>query len=111
VSGQKQLTFADNQEAYGETTMEISSLLPMVNDPNQVALMLERFLPEPFAGFARVLGNAKEDVMVDIAPEYRELLEHQLEVQTQMQQVTFMSNIERANHETRMAPVRNIRGA
>ncbi len=69
---------------------------------------------EPFArgaDFASALSGAASDVTVNISPEYQALINKQMEVQAEVQQVTFMSNIERANHESRMAPVRNMRVA
>lgn len=75
---------------------------------------LGKYLPEPVArgvDFAASLVRAKSDgdVTVNLSPEYQALIEKQIEVQTQVQQATFASNIERANHETRMAPIRNMR--
>lgn len=66
-----------------------------------------RYAPEPISSFASQLTSSKNSV--DIAPEYRELLEKQLQSQQELQQVTLYSNIERSQHESRMAAVRNIR--
>lgn len=80
-------------------------------DAASTALQLERFLPEPLAkaaSFAANLAGAKEEMTINLAPEYQELLNKQMEVQWQLQQATYASNIERANHEARMAPVRNM---
>lgn len=66
-----------------------------------------RYAPEPISSFASQLTNSKNQL--DIAPEYRELLEKQLQSQSELQQVTLYSNIERSQHESRMAAVRNIR--
>lgn len=79
---------------------------------------LGRFIPTPkssVSGFGKVLrtaGDALKSVsstMVGIDPEYRSLIEKQIEVQTQMQLVSMESNIEKSKHETQMAPIRNIR--
>ena len=88
--------------------MGIESIPSLLNGIGAAGRLLERYLPE-IPGFEEVLGGAKENVTVDIAPEYRDLLEQQMEMQTQLQEVTFLSNIERTAHEIRMAPVRNIR--
>jgi flagellar basal body rod protein FlgB len=71
-----------------------------------------RYMPEPIAqtiGFADSLSGAKNGNTVEISGEYKDLLERQLETQMELQQVTFSSNIERSQHEARMAAVRNIR--
>lgn len=71
-----------------------------------------RYLPEPLSSGASFLGSlsdAKNSNTVDISPQYQELLEKQLQAQSELQQVTFTSNIERSQHESRMAAVRNIR--
>jgi hypothetical protein len=79
---------------------------------SSIAKTASRYLPEPFAkgaDFASSLTEAAFEMTVDISPEYKALIEKQMEVQAEVQQVTFMSNIERANHESKMAPIRNIR--
>lgn len=71
-----------------------------------------RFLPEPFGtgvGFASSLAGAGSTNYVDISPSYQALIERQMQVQLEQQQVTFTSNIERSQHESRMAAVRNLR--
>ena len=73
---------------------------------------LRNYLPEPVArgvDFASSLARAKDELTLSLSPEYQALLERQIEVQTEVQQATFASNIERSKHETRMAPVRNLR--
>jgi hypothetical protein len=93
--------------------MSLESIPGMISDmSSSLTSVLKRYLSEPAASgvdFAESLVGAKSDVTVDISPEYQELINKQIEVQTELQNVTFLSNIERTNHETRMAPVRNIR--
>ena len=71
------------------------------------------YLPEPLASGVdaaqKAVGAKDGTVTVDISPEYQDLINKQIQAQTELQQVTFLSNIERTNHEARMAPVRNIR--
>jgi hypothetical protein len=72
-----------------------------------------RFLPEPVGsgvGFAgSLMGGMAGTQYVDISPSYQALIERQIQVQLEQQQVTFTSNIERSQHESRMAAVRNLR--
>ena len=79
----------------------------IVNTAMEVVGQAARYAPEPVASFASQLASSKNNI--DIAPEYRDLLEKQLQSQTELQQVTLYSNIERSQHESRMAAVRNIR--
>ena len=75
---------------------------------NTVSSLVQRYAPEPVANFASALsGNSTN--LVDISPEYRNLLEQQAQTQAELQQVSLYSNLERSEHETRMAAVRNIR--
>lgn len=41
--------------------------------------------------------------------EFQTLLNKQMEVQAEMQAVSMESNVSRADHETKMTPIRNIR--
>ena len=71
-----------------------------------------RFVPEPVArgvDFAASLAGARESLMLDVSPEYRDLINKQLEAQAELQQTTMVSNIERSKHESRMSAIRNIR--
>ena len=93
--------------------------MPAVTSPTgliggiaNAAQATSRFLPEPIARgveFASRLAQGEQRSLVDISPEYRALIERQIETQAELQQVTFTSNIERSQHESRMAAVRNIR--
>ena len=87
-----------------------SSLFAQLNDAARVA---GRYLPEPIASgvdFASSLAQAsRETFEIGVSPEFQELIDKQIEVQTEMQQVSFTSNIERSRHETNMAAIRNIR--
>ena len=56
-------------------------------------------------GFASGLGMTTE---FDLG-ELKGLIEMQMDFQRQMQEVTMLSNIEKSKHESRMAPIRNIR--
>ncbi len=90
-----------------------SDLMQSVANIAQGAGTLARnILPEPAAqgvDFVDRIMGARNVTTVDISPEYRDLINKQIEIQTQLQEVTFLSNIERTNHEAKMAPVRNIR--
>lgn len=80
---------------------------------------LGRFIPEPkssaglsFGGVLKSLGGLASGVAGSVAginPEYMDLLQKQMEVQTQMQLISMHSNIEKSKHETEMAAIRNIR--
>ena len=80
----------------------------------QAATETARYLPEPVASgvdFAGKLLSGGSGGVTDagVATNYQELINKQIETQVELQQVTFLSNIERSQHETRMAAVRNIR--
>lgn len=77
-----------------------------------VAQGTARFLPEPVSstlGFASSMLGGGGTQYVDVSPSYQALIDRQIQVQMEQQQVTFTSNIERSQHESRMAAVRNIR--
>lgn len=83
-----------------------------VNAVLGMARSASQYMPEPVASGVEFLGslqNAQNTNEIGISSEYRELLDKQLETQQEMQQVTFTSNIEKSQHESRMAAVRNIR--
>lgn len=87
---------------------------------------ISRVLPEPFSNLTGSLANLGGN-FGDIAsrigtPEisnsigdpnnmqmFADLLREQVEAQRQMQVINFHSNVEKSKHETRMAPIRNIR--
>ena len=75
---------------------------------NTVSSLVQRYAPEPVANFASALTGSSTS-QVDISPEYRDLIEQQIQTQAELQQVSLYSNLERSQHETRMAAVRNIR--
>ena len=80
----------------------------------QTAENAARYLPEPVASgveFAASLSRVGSSTTVDISPAYQDLINKQIETQAELQQVTFISNIERSQHEIRMAAVRNLRAA
>jgi hypothetical protein len=53
-----------------------------------------------------ILGDATTGV---VDREFMDLIDQQMEMQYEMQQVSMLSNIERSEHEAKMAPIRNIR--
>ncbi|MCB0325337.1 MAG: hypothetical protein KDD69_17260 [Bdellovibrionales bacterium] len=70
------------------------------------------YLPEPLAqgvDFAGSLLRSDNTTTIEFSDSAQELINRQIEVQLELQQVTFVSNIERSEHEGRMAAVRNIR--
>lgn len=73
-----------------------------------------RFIPEPKSGLdtfqsvARAVSTIAGG-LVGIDPEYRSLIEKQLQLQEQMQRVSMESNLARTEHETEMTPIRNLR--
>ena len=80
----------------------------------EAASATSRYLPEPVASgvdFAGQLlrGPSDGSSTIELSPTYQELINRQIQSQMELQQVTFLSNIERSQHETRMAAVRNIR--
>lgn len=90
----------------------MSTVQGLLGGVSSVVNGLKQYLPEPVArgvDFASSLARAKDDLTLNLSPEYQALIEKQMEVQTEVQQATFASNIERSKHETRMAPVRNLR--
>lgn len=80
---------------------------------------LKRFVPEPRSRLASTFGAvaraatavATNETTHNIAPEYEELLNKQMEFQGQMQVVSLTSNAEKSKHEARMAAIRNVRTA
>ena len=75
---------------------------------NTASSLIQRYAPEPVANFASALTGNNTN-LVDISPEYRDLIQQQVQTQAELQQVSLYSNLERSQHETRMAAVRNIR--
>jgi len=75
-----------------------------------VAKRVSRYLPEPVAqgvDFVASMDNAQNEI--GVSSEYQELIDKQINTQRELQQVSFTSNIEKSQHESRMAAVRNIR--
>lgn len=79
---------------------------------------LSRILPEPRSRIGSTFGAVLQGVgkavsgassAVSIDPEYRDLIETQMEFQRQMQLVSLHSNIEKSRHEAKMAAIRNVR--
>ena len=78
----------------------------------------KRMTPAPKSNavksFFNTLGNAATSALAGATGgsslgEYSELINMQIQMQQEMMTVTMVSNIEKSQHETRMAPVRNIR--
>ena len=53
------------------------------------------------------VGGASSAIGID--PQYMDLINKQIEVQEQMQMVSMTSNIEKSQHESKMAAIRNTR--
>lgn len=80
-----------------------------------------RYIPQPKSRnsgvFQKLLGAAGDLVskgagaVSGIDPQYSELINRQMELQQQMMLVSMVSNTEKTQHDTRMAPVRNLRVA
>lgn len=84
----------------------------IVSSAKLMAQSTARFLPEPVSstlGFAGNLLPGGGTQYIDVSPSYQALIDRQIQVQLEQQQVTFTSNIEKSQHESRMAAVRNIR--
>lgn len=82
--------------------------------------LLTRFIPEPksrvgqaFSGVLNAVGGivGAGASAAGIDSEYQQLINQQIEVQQQMQLVSFVSNVEKSKHETQMAAVRNLRAS
>ncbi len=70
------------------------------------------FLPQPLAtgvSFASQLIPTGSISDTGITSSYQALIDQQIQIQLEQQQVTFVSNMEKSRHESRMAAVRNIR--
>ena len=96
--------------------MDASNTVQSIADQTlSAASAAANFLPEPVArgvDFARSLLRADgmtSTTVVDLSPEYQELINKQIETQLEVQQVTLVSNVERSKHEAKMAPIRNVR--
>ena len=100
--------------------MEIKKLTESLNLGTTIETNgLTRFAPEPQNGLATTFNKVLSGVssvaggvvggITGINPEYMDLINKQIEVQVQMQLVSFHSNIEKSRHETQMAAVRNVR--
>lgn len=82
---------------------------------------LLKFIPEPksrvsttFSDVMRSVGSVAGSAVglaSGIDPTYTDLLNKQVELQTQMQLVTMESNIEKTRHETKMTALRNYRAS
>ncbi len=86
----------------------------LFNTLTSAAGSVSEYLPEPVAegiDFAQSLTSARQGIEIDVSPAYQDLIDKQIETQQELQQVTFTSNIERSEHETRMAAIRNVRVA
>lgn len=86
----------------------------------EVSSAAARYLPEPAAKgvglFRDVMGLVSDvekgdvgGVPTEALGDFAELIQMQIEVQKEMQTTTMVSNIEKSRHETKMAPIRNIR--
>lgn len=103
-----------------------STMVPSTTVPSTTALSRNfgRFMPEPKSRYdnlfgnllqvassvaSQVTGSISNSPIGRVDPLYVDLINKQIEVQQQMQLVSFHSNIERSKHETQMAAVRNMR--
>jgi hypothetical protein len=79
-----------------------------------------RYLPEPatrgvgiFKDVMNLVGKVGSNVVggVGLNPygDFAELINIQIEAQREMQTTTMVSNLEKSKHESKMAPIRNIR--
>lgn len=76
------------------------------------ATSLARIAQPAASPFVNVLqGLSSRTNTVGIDPDYRDLIEQQMQFQQQMQRVTMETNVSRTEHETRMSVVRNVRVA
>ena len=92
--------------------------LDIINAMNAMK-SFSRMTPAPRSNavksFFNTLGNAATSALAGAAGgasslgEYSDLINMQIQMQQEMMTVTMVSNIEKSQHETRMAPVRNIR--
>lgn len=78
--------------------------------------VLARTLPEPrssLAQWGRAAVNTGMDAIGTLVgsggEDLTQLLNMQIEIQRQMQVVSMISNVAKSQHETEMAPVRNMR--
>ena len=76
----------------------------------------QRMMPTPKSSTAKSVFSTLGDVASSALGmngsslgEYADLINTQIQMQQEMMTVTMVSNIEKSQHETRMAPVRNIR--
>ena len=84
---------------------------------------LGRFQPEPRSSLGVTFANTASQLLsagtsalsgaasslVGIDPKYSELIMLQIQKQEEMQQVSMISNVEKSEHEAKMAAVRNVR--
>lgn len=63
----------------------------------------------PFVDVLRTVATRTNVAGID--PDYRDLIEKQMQFQEQMQRVSMETNVSRTEHETRMSVVRNVRVA
>ena len=93
----------------------MSTLIDRLADLLRTGTSLSRFAPEPYSTAGRAFGSIIDAmqgngrVEVDISDNYAGLIERQMAVQGAMQQFSMESNVRRSEHETRMAPIRNMR--
>ncbi len=78
------------------------------------------YLPEPatqgVSMFSDVMdivksltGNGVGGVPTEIGGDFMELLELQIQTQLELQTVSMVSNVEKSEHESKMAAIRNVR--
>jgi len=78
---------------------------------------LIRYLPEPGSGTAGAFGQILSSITKATAPvegggvdnQLANLMSEQLAQQERLQMVSLYSNVAKSEHETQMAPIRNIR--
>lgn len=90
----------------------MSSVTTALDTIKSLGQATARMLPEPVASgvsFASSMLPSSGSQTVDISPNYQALIEKQIQIQLEQQQVSFTSNIERSQHESKMAAVRNLK--
>ncbi len=101
-------------EGFRKMSTSINSI-DIINAMNSFKRMTPAPKSNAVKSFFNTLGNAATSALAGVAGgssslgEYSELINMQIQMQQEMMTVTMVSNIEKSQHETRMAPVRNIR--
>ena len=75
-----------------------------IDKPNKIT----KFFKDYVSPAVNTIGTVATQLL-DISPEYKDLLTLQMKVQQEMQTLSMESNIEKSKHETQMSAIRNIR--